>query len=279
MENELINFEGINLRKEFYKGEWWFSVIDVIKVLTDSVEPRKYWNTLKKREPQLSSVCGQLKMQAVDGRQRLTDCANTEGVLRIVMSVPSPKAEPLKLWLAQVGTERIQETENPELGFERMTEIYRAKGYTDEWIKERYQSIETRKRLTDEWKNRGVKQGIEYSILTATIAKGTFGLNPSEHKKLKGLEKPSQELRDHMTPLELIFNSLGEETTRILSIKRDAQGFEENHDAALDGGTMAGNARGNYEKQLGEKVVSKENYLKALEGGQKDSLPENTETK
>ena len=279
MENELINFEGINLRKEFYKGEWWLSVIDVIKVLTDSVEPRKYWNTLKKREPQLSSVCGQLKMQAVDGRQRLTDCANTEGVLRIVMSVPSPKAEPLKLWLAQVGTERIQETENPELGFERMTEIYRAKGYTDEWIKERYQSIETRKRLTDEWKNRGVKQGIEYSILTATIAKGTFGLNPSEHKKLKGLEKPSQELRDHMTPLELIFNSLGEETTRILSIKRDAQGFEENHDAALDGGTMAGNARGNYEKQLGEKVVSKENYLKALEGGQKDSLPENTETK
>ena len=279
MENELINFEGISLRKEFYKGEWWFSVIDVIKVLTDSVEPRKYWNTLKKREPQLSSVCGQLKMQAVDGRQRLTDCANTEGVLRIVMSVPSPKAEPLKLWLAQVGTERIQETENPELGFERMTEIYRAKGYTDEWIKERYQSIETRKRLTDEWKNRGVKQGIEYSILTATIAKGTFGLNPSEHKKLKGLEKPSQELRDHMTPLELIFNSLGEETTRILSIKRDAQGFEENHDAALDGGTMAGNARGNYEKQLGEKVVSKENYLKALEGGQKDSLPENTETK
>ena len=279
MENELINFEGINLRKELYKGEWWFSVIDVIKVLTDSVEPRKYWNTLKKREPQLSSVCGQLKMQAVDGRQRLTDCANTEGVLRIVMSVPSPKAEPLKLWLAQVGTERIQETENPELGFERMTEIYRAKGYTDEWIKERYQSIETRKRLTDEWKNRGVKQGIEYSILTATIAKGTFGLNPSEHKKLKGLEKPSQELRDHMTPLELIFNSLGEETTRILSIKRDAQGFEENHDAALDGGTMAGNARGNYEKQLGEKVVSKENYLKALEGGQKDSLPENTETK
>ena len=264
MENELINFEGINLRKEFYKGEWWFSVIDVIKVLTDSVEPRKYWNTLKKREPQLSSVCGQLKMQAVDGRQRLTDCANTEGVLRIVMSVPSPKAEPLKLWLAQVGTERIQETENPELGFERMTEIYRAKGYTDEWIKERYQSIETRKRLTDEWKNRGVKQGIEYSILTATIAKGTFGLNPSEHKKLKGLEKPSQELRDHMTPLELIFNSLGEETTRILSIKRDAQGFEENHDAALDGGTMAGNARGNYEKQLGEKVVSDKNYLKQL---------------
>ncbi len=280
MENSnLISFEGIEIRKAWHNEEWYFSVVDVIAILTDSPIPRNYWSILKKREPQLHTVCMQLKMQASDGRQRLTDCANTEGVLRIVMSVPSPKAEPLKLWLAQVGTERIQETENPELGFERMTEIYRAKGYTDEWIKERYQSIETRKRLTDEWKNRGVKQGIEYSILTATIAKGTFGLNPSEHKKLKGLEKPNQELRDHMTPLELIFNSLGEETTRILSIKRDAQGFEENHDAALDGGTMAGNARGNYEKQLGEKVISKENYLKALEGSQKDSLPENTETK
>ena len=265
MENkELTLFENKPIRKILHNDEWFFSVVDVIEVLTDSPIPRNYWSILKKREPQLHTVCMQLKIQASDGRQRLTDCANTEGVLRIVMSVPSPKAEPLKLWLAQVGTERIQETENPELGFERMTEIYRAKGYTDEWIKERYQSIETRKRLTDEWKNRGVKQGIEYSILTATIAKGTFGLNPSDHKKLKGLEKSTQELRDHMTPLELIFNSLGEETTRILSIKRDAQGFEENHDAALDGGTMAGNARGNYEKQLGEKVVSDKNYLKQL---------------
>ena len=265
MENSnLMPLEGVKIRKTWHNEEWYFSVVDVIEVLTDSPIPRNYWSILKKREPQLHTVCMQLKMQASDGRQRLTDCANTEGVLRIVMSVPSPKAEPLKLWIAQVGTERIQETENPELGFERMTEIYRAKGYTDEWIKERYQSIETRKRLTDEWKNRGVKQGIEYSILTATIAKGTFGLTPSDHKKLKGLEKSTQELRDHMTPLELIFNSLGEETTRILSIKRDAQGFEENHDAALDGGTMAGNARGNYEKQLGEKVVSDKNYLKQL---------------
>ena len=280
MENkEVTLFENKPIRKVLHNDEWFFSVVDVIAILTDSANPQSYWGKLKEREPQLLTICQKFKFLAPDGKMRPTDCANTEGVLRIVMSVPSPKAEPLKLWLAQVGTERIQETENPELGFERMTEIYRAKGYTDEWIKERYQSIETRKRLTDEWKNRGVKQGIEYSILTATIAKGTFGLIPSEHKKLKGLEKPSQELRDHMTPLELIFNSLGEETTRILSIKRDAQGFEENHDAAMDGGTMAGNARGNYEKQLGEKVVSKENYLKALEGSQKDSLPENTETK
>ena len=265
MENSnLMPLEGVKIRKTWHNEEWYFSVVDVIEVLTDSTNPQSYWGKLKEREPQLLTICQKFKFLAPDGKMRPTDCANTEGVLRIVMSVPSPKAEPLKLWLAQVGTERIQETENPELGFERMTEIYRAKGYTDEWIKERYQSIETRKRLTDEWKNRGVKQGIEYSILTATIAKGTFGLTPSDHKKLKGLEKPTQELRDHMTPLELIFNSLGEETTRILSIKRDAQGFEENQDAALDGGTMAGNARGNYEKQLGEKVVSDKNYLKQL---------------
>ena len=265
MENSnLMPFEGIEIRKTWHNEEWYFSVVDVMAILTDSANPQSYWGKLKEREPQLLTICQKFKFLASDGKMRPTDCANTEGVLRIVMSVPSPKAEPLKLWLAQVGTERIQETENPELGFERMTEIYRAKGYTDEWIKERYQSIETRKRLTDEWKNRGVKQGIEYSILTATIAKGTFGLTPSDHKKLKGLEKSTQELRDHMTPLELIFNSLGEETTRILSIKRDAQGFEENHDAALDGGTMAGNARGNYEKQLGEKVVSDKNYLKQL---------------
>ena len=279
MNNKLVLFQEKQIRRIWHNEEWHFSVVDVIEVLTDSKDPSNYWTMLKKRESQLSTICGKFKFIAPDGKMRPTDCANTEGVLRIVMSVPSPKAEPLKLWLAQVGTERIQETENPELGFERMTEIYRAKGYTDEWIKERYQSIETRKRLTDEWKNRGVKQGIEYSILTATIAKGTFGLNPSDHKKLKGLEKSTQELRDHMTPLELIFNSLGEETTRILSIKRDAQGFEENHDAALDGGTMAGNARGNYEKQLGEKVVSKENYLKTLEGGQKDKHLENIEPK
>ena len=277
--NRVSIFENKPIRKIWHNEEWFVSVVDVIEVLTDSPIPRNYWSILKKREPQLHTNCMQLKMQASDGRQRLTDCANTEGVLRIVMSVPSPKAEPLKLWLAQTGAERIEETENPELGLDRMTEIYREKGYPDEWIKERFQSIETRKRLTDEWKIRGIKQGIEYSILTATIAKGTFGLNPSEHKKLKGLDKPNQELRDHMTPLELIFNSLGEETTRILSIKRDAQGFEENHDAASAGGTMAGNARVNYEKQLGESVVSEENYLKKIGADEKKALDKDVEPK
>ena len=187
MENSnLTPFEGIEIRKIWNTEEWYFSVIDVIEVLTDSPKPRVYWGVLKNREPQLFTICKQLKMTAQDGRSRLTDCANTDGILRIVMSIPSPKAEPLKLWLAQVGRERIEETENPELGFERMTAIYQAKGYPDEWIKERMQSIDTRKKLTDEWKNRGVKEGQEYSILTALIAKGTFGITPTEHKTSKG---------------------------------------------------------------------------------------------
>ena len=262
MENSnLISFEGKEIRKVWHDEQWYFSVVDVIAVLTDSKNPNVYWGKLKERESQLLTICQKLKLESKDGKKYNTDCANTEGILRIVMSIPSPKAEPLKLWLAQLGTERIQETESPELGFERMTEIYRAKGYTDEWIKERLQSIETRKRLTDEWKNRGVKQGMEYSILTATIAKGTFGLNPSEHKKLKGLEKPSQELRDHMTPLELIFTALSEEITRSLAVKDDAEGFNENYEVAQIGGNEAGKARRNLEKNTGLKVVSKDNFL------------------
>ena len=183
------------IRKVWHNEEWYFSVIDIIQMLTDSPIPRNYWSDLKRRENQLHEICVQLKMLATDSKQRLTDCANTEGILRIIMSVPSPKAEPLKLWMAQLGTERIQETENPELAYERMTEIYKAKGHTDKSIKERLQTIKTRNKLTDEWKSRGVKEGQEYSILSATIAKGTFGLTPSEHGELKGLDK--QNLRDH----------------------------------------------------------------------------------
>ena len=259
-----IPFEGKEIRKEWYNDEWYFSIVDVIEVLTDSPNPRVYWGVLKNREPQLFTICKQLKMKATDGRNRLTDCANTEGVLRIVMSVPSPKAEPLKLWLAQVGSERIQETENPELGYERMTEIYKAKGYPDEWIKERMQSIDTRKRLTDEWKNRGVKEGQEYSVLTAIIAKGTFNVTPTEHRNIKGLTKPSQNLRDHMTELELILTALGEAVTRTVAVDEDAQGFDENKTAAIKGGKTAGEARERVEIATGKKVVSKENYLKHI---------------
>jgi prophage antirepressor-like protein len=258
-QNKLMPFEGKEIRKIWQDEQWYFSIIDVIEILTESTAPSKYWNAVKRREPQLSTICRKLKMLAFDSKMRPTDCANTEGVLRIVMSVPSPKAEPLKLWLAQVGTERIQETENPELAFEHARELYRAKGYSEEWIKERMQSIETRKRLTDEWKARGVKEGQEYSILTATIAKGTFGLTPSEHANLKGLEK--QNLRDHMTPIELIFTALSEEATRIVAEKENAQGFNENHDAAAKGGDITGEARRNFEKRLGVNVVSTDNFL------------------
>jgi prophage antirepressor-like protein len=275
-QNKLALFEGKTIRKILHNGEWYFSVVDVIEILTDSPKPKTYWAMMKKRESQPFTNCEPLKLLASDGKQRLTDCANTEGVLRIVMSVPSPKAEPLKLWLAQVGKEKIEETENPELGFERLTELYRAKGHTEEWIKNRLQSITTRKQLTDEWQKRGIKDGQEYSILTATIAKGTFGVTPKEHKDIKGLTKPSENLRDHMTPLELIFTALGEELTRMQTVRNDAQGFLENHDAATEGGRVAGVARERVEKEQNISVVSPDNYLN-LKSGEQNTLFSKTE--
>jgi DNA-damage-inducible protein D len=254
-----------------------FSIVDVIEVLTDSPTPSKYWEKVKKRMKdetlkELSPNWGKLKFLAPDGKMRPTDCANTEGILRIVMSVPSPKAEPLRMWLAQTGKERLEETENPELSFERMTLTYKAQGYTYDWIKERIQSIDIRKKLTDEWKKRDVKEGKEFSILTDIIAKGTLGLTPTEHKDLKGLTKPSQNLRDHMTDLELILTSLGEAVTRTVAIEEDAQGFEENKGAAVKGGQAGGQARRNVEKITGKKVVSSENFLNTSKGT--DALPE-----
>ena len=262
-EQNLIPFEGKEVRKVLHNGEWHLSVVDIIEVLTDSPIPRNYWNLLKKREPQLHTICMQLKLKSKDGKNYKTDCANTEGVFRIMMSVPSPKAEPFKLWLAQVGKEHIEEIENPELGFDRLKSLYEAKGYPKEWIERRMQTIEVRKQLTDEWKNRGIKEGQDYAILTAEIAKATFGLTPSEHSKLKGLER--QNLRDHMTPLELIFTALGEEATRINTVNDDAQGFQDNHEAAQRGGNAAGDARKSFEKRQNQKVVSSDNYLKQLD--------------
>lgn len=278
MENSnLIPFENKEIRKAWHNEQWYFAILDVLEFLTNTKNPKQYWKDVKKRDPQLDEggvkISTPLLIETAGGKQKM-NCANTEGILRIIMSVPSPKAEPLKLWLANVGKERLDEFANPEIAIERARAIYKAKGYTDEWIKERLQSIETRKRLTDEWKNRGVKEGQEYSILTATIAKGTFGLNPSEHKKLKGIEKPNLELRDHMTPLELIFTALGEEITRSLAVKDDAQGFNENHEVAQVGGNEAGKARRNLEKNTGLKVVSEDNYLK--KGKAKDELPPNS---
>jgi len=276
MNNELTPFENKEIRKVWHDEQWYFSVVDIIEVLTNTSNPSRYWQDLKRKsektDGQLYDFIVKLKFIAPDGKMRPTDCANTEGVFRIIMSVPSPKAEPLKLWLAEQGKRTIDETENPELGFERLKEIYKAKGRSDEWIKNRLQTITTRKELTDEWKNRGVNEGQEYSILTATIAKGTFGITPSEHAQLKGLEK--ENLRDHMTPLELIFTALGEEVTRRTAIKENAQGFEENHDAAVKGGYMTGESRKRLEELDGENVVSKENF-KHLKAESKSELPEN----
>jgi DNA-damage-inducible protein D len=274
--NKIILFQEKQIRRVWHQEEWWFSIIDVIEVLTGTNRSRKYWNDLKKKlftegYFQMSENIGQLKMMSPDGKNYKTDAANTRTILRLIMSIPSPKAEPFKQWLSQIGQERLEEIENPELGIERVKELYRAKGYSNEWISTRLKSIDIRKELTDEWKNRGVKEGQEYSILTAEIAKATFGLTPSEHKDLKGLDR--QNLRDHMTNLELIFTMLGEESTRQIAVEEEAMGFEENLDVAHKGGKAAGVARKQYEKNRNVKVVSASNFLKQIEDTQKGINP------
>ena len=259
MEAQLTPFEGQQIRSAEVNGEMYFSVIDVIGILTESTNPQSYWGQLKKREPHLLTICQKVKFKGMDGKNYPSDCANTEGVFRIIMSVPSPKADPLKQWLANLGKQAIDEAENPELLSERQAELYRAKGYPEEWVRRRMQTIETRQGLTDEWKLRNVKDHQEYAILTATIAKGTFGLNPSEHSKLKGLER--QNLRDHMTPLELIFTALSEEITKRVTVQNDAQGFAESYEAAQKGGQITGGLVAKAEKDIGEKVVSSDNFL------------------
>ncbi len=277
MENtdQIAVFEQKQIRRVEHEGELWFSIVDVIWILTDSPSPKTYWAKLKKKlfveGGQEFRNWEQLKMTANDGKKYKTDAANTQSLFRIIQSVSSPKAEPFKLWLAQVGTEHIAEIQDPELAAQRAAEYYRLKGYPPEWIERRMQSIETRKSLTAEWKNRGVKEGQEYAILTAEIAKATFGVTPNEHAKLKNLER--QNLRDHMTPLELIFTALGEEATRQITIQDDAQGFQDNQEAAQRGGRMAGNARIVFEKTDRVKVVSTENFL-GLKGEDRKGLTE-----
>ncbi len=273
--NELTPFEGKEIRKIWHDEQWYFSVIDVIEVLTDSPSPKTYWAKLKTKEKAASGqtfpFTERLKLLASDGRKRLTDCANIEGIFRIIMSVPSFKAEPLKLWLAEQGKRAIDEANDPELLTDRQVELYKAKGYTDEWIKRRVQSIETRKELTDEWKKRGITEQKEYSILTATIAKGTFGLTPSEHGKHKNLDK--QNLRDHMTAFELIFAALGEETTRYNTEQAAKDGYYENYEIAAESGRMTGDALKGFENRTGIKVVSSENFLGLTGGDKSDELP------
>ncbi|MFC2150274.1 Bro-N domain-containing protein [Calditrichota bacterium] len=251
------------VRKIFHEDEWWFSVVDVVGVLSRSSDPRNYWKTLKKRLSDEGSEsvtdCNQLKLPSQDGKMYLTDCANTETMLRIVQSVPSPNAEPFKRWLAKVGFERLQEIEQPGLAVKRARANYLVKGYSNEWIDKRIQNIEKRAELTDEWAQRGVDASREYAILTAEISEATFGLKPGEYKDKKGLVKRDN-LRDHMTPLELIFSTLGEVATTEITRNRDAQGFPENLKSAKDGGKIAGDARRALEKETNKPVVSAKNY-------------------
>lgn len=259
-------FEEKHVRSVYNEQDekWYFSVIDVIQVLTDSTVPKRYWSDLKKKLSKEGSQAYDkivhLKMTAEDGKNRVTDTADTETMLRLIQSIPSPKAEPFKQWLAQVGAERIAEIENPELAQARIRATYKAKGYSDAWIEKRIRGIQARDELTNEWKNRGVKDGKEYSILTAEISKATFGIIPSEYKSLKGLTKPSENLRDHMTDLELIFTMLGEASTTEIAKNKNAQGFIENQKAAKAGGNVAGNARKELEKKSGAKIVNKQNF-------------------
>ena len=258
---KLFNEKTVRTAWNAEEEEWYFSVVDVCNVLTDSADynpARKYWNKLKQRlneeGSELVTICHQLKMQAADGKMRMTDVLNTKGVLRLIQSIPSPKAEPFKIWLAQVGAERLDEIADPEKAIQRGTAYYREKGYSDEWIRQRLRTIEIRKKLTDEWSARGVETDLEYAILTNDMTKAWSGLSVKEYKALKGLKK--ENLRDNMTDLELVFNMLAEVTTTRLSQKEKPEGFEESRKVAKKGGEATKQARKSIEKVIGEKIVS-----------------------
>lgn len=257
-------FEGKQIRRIFFENEWWFSVIDIIAFLTDSKNPRDYWHKMKIREKQtaeieLSTICRQLKLTAPDGKKRETDCANTEGIFRIIQSIPSPKAEPFKLWLAKIGKERIDEIENPELGMNRVKSIYEKKGYDKTWIDKRMRGISVRHTLTDEWSTRGAKRAIDYALLTNDIMQGAFDLKVQEYKELKGLER--ENLRDHMTDLELIITMLAEATTTQMTQQKNSKSIDDLRSDAKIGGAVAGRTRKDIEKQTNKSVVTEENFL------------------
>ena len=270
-ENKIKVFQSRQVRTSWNveKEEWYFSVVDVVAVLTDSnyQGARNYWKVLKNRlakeGSEVVTFCNRLKMPAEDGKMRLTDCLDTKGVLRLVQSIPSPKAEPFKMWLAQVGSERLDEIADPEKAFMRATEFYRAKGYSDGWIKQRLQTIEMRKALTDEWKARGVEKSSDYAILTNEMTKAWSGMSVREYKELKGLKK--ENLRDNMTNIELVLNMLAEVTTTALSKQQQPETFEDNRRVAREGGATAKEARSAVERRLGGSVVSPLNASETLE--------------
>ena len=263
-DSKIVVFQDKQIRRVWVDDDWYFSIVDIVGVLTGSPEPRKYWNKVKTREftdLQLSPIWRQLKLPAADGKQYRTDCATTQAMFRIIQSIPSPKAEPFKQWLAQVGYERVQEIENPELAQERMKAVYEAKGYPKDWIDKRLRGIAIRQNLTDEWKERGIREERDFAILTAEIARATFGVTPSEHRAIKGLTKKGQNLRDHMTDLELIFTMLGERVTTEISQQEKPDTFAESKQVARRGGNVAGVARKETERELGHSVVSGQNFL------------------
>jgi hypothetical protein len=263
-QGKLVVFGARQIRRVWHEEQWYFSVVDIVGALTDSAAPAKYWDAMKRREREasgtdLSTFCRKVPLTGADGKTYTSEAVNTESAFRIIQSIPSPKAEPFKRWLAQVGYDRVQEIENPELAQQRMKELYVQKGYPSDWIEKRMRSIAVRDELTDEWKKRGVKEQKEFAILTAEISNATFGLTPSQYKQLKGLKR--ENLRDHMTDLELIFTMLGEASTTEIARTRNARGFPQNRQAAHDGGTVAGNARRQLEAKSGRKVVTRRNYL------------------
>lgn len=259
---QIAIFRKKEIRKTVHNNEWWFVVEDVVLALTDSVNVKDYINKMRRRDPELNKGYGQfvhtLPVETVGGKQRM-NCANAEGILRIVQSIPSPKAEPFKRWLARVGYERIQEIEDPELATKRTRFLYKAKGYPDSWIAKRMRGIEVRETLTDEWQRRGIKEQKEYEILTAEISKAAFDMTPSQYKKFKKLKR--ENLRDHMDDLELIFTMLGEASTTEIARVKDTQGFPENKEASKKGGKIAGDARRKLEKETGKKISTRENFL------------------
>ncbi|KKT55715.1 phage antirepressor protein [Candidatus Giovannonibacteria bacterium RIFCSPLOWO2_12_FULL_44_25] len=262
-DSKIAIFRGKKIRKTIHNNEWWFSVVDVVEALTDSVNPRDYWFKMKIRVKnedgiELSTNCRQLKLESSDGKKYGTDCADTEGIFRIIQSIPSPKAEPFKRWLARVGYERVQEIENPELATKRTRTLYKLKGYSDDWIEKRMRGIAIREELTDEWQKRGAKEKKEYEILTAEISKAAFGMTPSQYKKHKGLKR--ENLRDHMDDFELIFTMLGERSTTEIHRTEDSQGVPKLRADAKAGGDIAGGARKKLEKRLRHSIVSKNNF-------------------
>lgn len=264
-QNKIIVFENRHIRRIYYNDEWYFSVVDIVGALTDSLDSGAYWRKLKQRlkaeGSEVVTNCHGLKLEASDGKKYKTDCANTQTMFRIIQSIPSPKAEPFKMWLSTVGYERVQEIENPELAQERMKQLYEQKGYPKNWIDKRLRGIAIRQNLTDEWQERGITHERDYAILTAEISKATFGLTPSEYRDVKGLTKKNHNLRDHMTDLELIFTMLGEKVTTEISQKEKPDTFHKHKRVAVRGGSVAGVARRETEKELGHSVISGHNFL------------------